>query len=67
MVITWTNEGGVFELMIDGVLQSSLTGIETNGKITGQNRFIALGSDVENRNVVDWYHNLNVWDQVSLV
>ena len=60
VIITWTNDGGVFELIIDGMLQSSLSGIETNGKISGQKRFI-FGS-----NFYDHFHNLNVWDKVCI-
>ena len=59
-IITWTNVGGVFQLIIDGVLQSTLSGIETNGKITGQGRF-TVGSIFG-----DNFHNLNVWDKVCM-
>ena len=58
--MTWTNDGGVFELIIDGMLQSSLSGIETNGKISGQSRFI-VGSNHQK-----FLHNFNVWDKVSI-
>jgi hypothetical protein len=59
-IMTWTNVGGVFQLIIDGVLQSTLSGIETNGKITGQSRF-TVGSIFG-----DYFHNLNVWDKVCM-
>jgi hypothetical protein len=59
-IITWTNVGGVFQLIIDGILQSTLLGIETNGKISGQGRFIT-GS-----NHIDYIHNMNIWDEVCI-
>ena len=67
IVITWTNEGGVFELIIDGVLQSSVNGIETDGKISGQSRFIIGGNELEMKNAKLRLNSVNVWDQVSLV
>ncbi len=66
MTLTWTNEGGVFELVIDGMLQSRVLNIENNGQVTGQSRFIIAGSDVENRNFASFIHNFNVWDKVGL-
>ncbi|CAB4018222.1 Hypothetical predicted protein [Paramuricea clavata] len=62
--MTWTNDGGVFELIIDGILQSSLTGIEADGIISARSRFIVGGSDVEKKNLEVVLHNLNVWDKV---
>ena len=67
VAITWTNNGGEFQLIIDGVLQSTLFGIEANGKISGQNRFIVGGSDTEMKTLKDaLLHNLNVWDEVGI-
>ena len=67
VAITWTNNGGEIQLIIDGVLQSTLLGIEANGKISGQNRFIVGGSDTEMKTLKDaLLHNLNVWDEVSI-
>ena len=66
MIVTWSNDGGVFELIIDGILQSRVVNIATNGQITGQNRFIVGGSDVENMNYDGYMYNFNVWDKVSL-
>ena len=67
IAITWTNGGGVFQLIIDGVLQSCVNGIETDGIISGQSRFIIGGNELEIKNVYAKLNNLNVWDQVSLV
>lgn len=67
IAITWTNEGGVFELIIDGILQSSVTGIEKDGKISGQTRFIIGGNELEMKNLYVTLYNLNVWDKVGLV
>ena len=66
MVLTWTNNGGVFELLINGVLHSRIRDIETNGEITGQSRFIIGGSDVKSRNFAGYFHYFNVWDKVGL-
>jgi hypothetical protein len=66
MVLTWTNNGGVFELLINGVLHSRIRDIEANGEITGQNRFIIGGSDVKSRNFAGYFHYFNVWDKVGL-
>ena len=66
MAIKWTNDGGVFELIIDGILQSTKTGIEVNGKISGQNRFM-VGSSVPDKRTLDGFiNNLNVWDEVCV-
>ncbi|XP_028407952.1 uncharacterized protein LOC114530577 [Dendronephthya gigantea] len=62
--MTWTGEGGIFELIINGVLQSRMAGIEINGTISGQSRFIVGGSEIENRNLIGIIHNFNVWDKV---
>ena len=67
MVVTWTNKGGIFELMIDGVLQSRVTNVESNGKITGQSRFLLGGFDGESRNFVGYINSFNVWDKVGSV
>ncbi|CAB3977561.1 Hypothetical predicted protein [Paramuricea clavata] len=64
MVLTWTSNGGVFELLINGVLHSRIRDIETNGQITGQSRFIIGGSDVKSRNFAGYFHYFNVWDKV---
>ena len=67
VVIRWTNDKGVFELTIDGVLQSTRTGIEANGNISGQSRFM-IGSTVSSKRSLEGYiNNLNVWDKVSAV
>jgi hypothetical protein len=67
VVLTWTNNAGVFELIIDGILQSSLTGIETDGTIAAQRRFIVGGSDFGYKNFVGFLHDVNVWDKVGFV
>jgi hypothetical protein len=59
-IMTWTNVGGVFQLIIDGILRSTLLGIETNGKISGRSRF-AVGSIF-----ADFFNNFNVWDKVCI-
>jgi hypothetical protein len=65
MILTWTNEGGVFEFMINGVLQSRILNIENNGQIPAQSRFIVGGSDVADRNFYGVINNFNVWDKVG--
>ena len=64
VVMTWTGQEGIFELIINGVLQSRVAGIEKNGTISGQSRFIVGGSEFEERNLVGIIHNFNVWDKV---
>ena len=67
VVIKWTNDGGIFELIINGILQSTMTGIEVNHKILGQSRFM-VGSTVSSTRSIDGYiGNLNVWDKVSII
>ena len=67
VVIKWTNDGGIFELIINGILQSTMTGIEVNHKILGQSRFM-VGSTVSSTRSLDGYiGNLNVWDKVSVI
>ena len=64
VAITWTNQGGVLELIIDTVLQSRLTDIETNVTIPGQSRFLVGGSDVAQKNYAGYLNELNMWDTV---
>lgn len=67
VAIRWTSDGGIFELIIDGILQSTKVGIEVGGKISGQSRFM-IGSSVSDKRSLDGYiNNLNVWDEVSAV
>ena len=54
-------------MIIDGILQSSVTGVEKDGKISKQSRFIIGGNEQEMKNFYVSMHNLNVWDKVGLV
>ena len=66
MAIKWTNDGGVFELIVDGILHSTKTRIEIGGKISGQSRFMVGSSVSDERSVAECINNLNVWDEVSI-
>ena len=52
-------------MIIDGILQSSVTGVEKDGKISKQSRFIIGGNEQEMKNFYVSMHNLNVWDKVG--
>ena len=67
VAIRWTNDKGVFELIIDGVLQSTRTGIEANGKISGQSRFMICSIVSSKGSLEGHINNLNVWDKVSVM
>lgn len=65
--IKWTNDGGIFELIINGILQSTMTGIEVNHKILGQSRFMVGSTEPSTRSLDGYIGNLNVWDKVSVI
>ena len=67
MTITWTNLGGVLEVIVDDVLLSRVLNVENATTISGQSRFLAGGNDVALKNYIGKMGRLNVWDKVEIV
>ena len=65
MTITWTNEGGVLEVIVDDVLLSRVLNVENATTISGQSRFLFGGNDVTLKNYVGSIGRFNVWDEVK--
>lgn len=67
MTITWTNLGGVLEVIVDDVLLSRVLNVENATTISGQSRFLVGGNDVTLKNYIGIMGMLNVWDKVEIV
>lgn len=67
VVITWTNVGGVLEVVIDKTLQSKISDVEGNSQIAVQSRFLIGGNDMLDRNFFGHMNEFNVWDEVKLL
>ena len=65
MTITWTNQGGVLDVMVDDILLSRVLNVENATTISGQSRFLVGGNDVTLKNYVGNLGRLNVWDKVE--
>ena len=64
MAITWTNEGGVLEVLIGRILQARVVNVEKSQTISGQNRFLVGGSDESYKNFLGAMFEVNLWDSV---
>ena len=64
VAITWTNVGGVLEVIVDGVLQSSTKNIASSDVISGSSTFIAGGNPKHMRNFEGYLFEMNMWDRV---